>query len=159
VLIREANESDYAAMNQLFAEVDAQHADALPEVFCNPQAPGRPTAFLDSTRAASDAAIFVAEEQDRVVGLAVIRLRAPRILPILRRAAVAHLEDLVVAADSRRRGVGTALLRKAEAWARAHNAERLELDVWEFNHEAIRFYEAQGYRTGYRRMARTLARM
>ena len=44
----------------------------------------------------------------------------------------------------------------AEAWARNHGAERLHLNVWEFNEGAIAFYEALCYTTFSRNMWRQL---
>jgi GNAT superfamily N-acetyltransferase len=54
------------------------------------------------------------------------------------------------------RGAGRALMNAAEAWAREHGAERLHLNVWEFNEGAIAFYERLGYVTFSRNMWRKL---
>ena len=50
----------------------------------------------------------------------------------------------------RRRGVGKALIDRAKAWAKEQGFDRLELNMWEFNQDALAFYEAVGFRT-YRR--------
>ena len=41
-----------------------------------------------------------------------------------------HVADLAVAVDVRRIGVGTALMRAGEAWARDRGLPALSLDVW-----------------------------
>jgi ribosomal protein S18 acetylase RimI-like enzyme len=59
----------------------------------------------------------------------------------------AHLYQMWVAAEHRRRGVGRALVDAAAAWARAMGATRLELDVTTSNEAAVRLYEGVGFAT------------
>lgn len=56
-----------------------------------------------------------------------------------------HVADLAVAAGARRIGVGTALMRAAEAWARDRGLPALSLDVWSTNERALTFYRGLGY--------------
>ena len=65
-----------------------------------------------------------------------------------------HVADLglMVAANARRQGVGTALLEQAVAWAHATGVRKLELHVFPHNEPAIRLYERFGFvREGYRK--------
>ena len=57
-----------------------------------------------------------------------------------------------VAEGWRGRGIGTALIRHLEAWAAAHGAERIILNVSEANTDAIRLYHTLGYRDSARTM-------
>jgi ribosomal protein S18 acetylase RimI-like enzyme len=59
----------------------------------------------------------------------------------------AHLYQMWVAAEYRRRGVGRALVDAAGAWARGMGARRLELDVTSNNAAAILLYEGAGFVT------------
>lgn len=52
--------------------------------------------------------------------------------------------DIVVARAFRRRGVGRALMAKAREWARDRGHDQVRLTVFDFNAEAMRFYEAEG---------------
>ena len=56
-----------------------------------------------------------------------------------------HVADLAVTADARRIGVGTALMRAGEGWARDRGLPALSLDVWSTNERALRFYRRLGY--------------
>ena len=68
----------------------------------------------------------------------------------------ASIDDLVVRESWRQRGVGRALMARAEQWARERGLETIEFGVWEFNAGAIRFYEQLGYTTLSRTMSKPL---
>jgi ribosomal protein S18 acetylase RimI-like enzyme len=55
-------------------------------------------------------------------------------------AARGHVADLAVTAEARRLGVGTALMKAGEAWARERGLPALSLDVWSTNERALAFY-------------------
>ena len=61
-----------------------------------------------------------------------------------------HVEEFGVDAAHRRRGVATALVDYMKRDARERGFQRLDLDVWGFNDDALAFYEAVGFST-YRR--------
>lgn len=56
-----------------------------------------------------------------------------------------HVADLGVSEDARRMGVGSALMRAGEAWARERGFPVLSLDLWATNERARAFYETLGY--------------
>jgi len=56
-----------------------------------------------------------------------------------------HVADLAVTDSARRMGVGTALMRAAESWARERGLPVLSLDVWSTNDAALSFYRRMGY--------------
>lgn len=56
-----------------------------------------------------------------------------------------HISDLAVRATAESRGVGTALLRAAEAWAVRHRHRLLTLNVFTANHRARKLYERMGF--------------
>jgi putative acetyltransferase len=95
--------------------------------------------YVKTTRRSPDAAVYVADEDGIVVGrLSLARDPHP---------ASRHVADLglMVAAAHRRRGIGTALLRQAETWARESGVRKLELHVFPWNAAAIALYERFGF--------------
>jgi len=102
--------------------------------------------YLRALRRYNDAAVFVAEGPEGIVGrLSLGRDPHP---------ASRHVADLglMVAADHRRRGIGRALLEQAVAWAREVGVRKLELHVFPHNEGAIALYESFGFRReGYRK--------
>lgn len=57
-----------------------------------------------------------------------------------------HISGIAVRPDCRRRGFGRTLMRAAEEAFRADGFTRLTLEVRPSNREALKFYEALGYR-------------
>jgi RimJ/RimL family protein N-acetyltransferase len=102
--------------------------------------------YLRAIRRYPNAAVFVAEEEGRIVGrLSIARDQHP---------ASHHVADLglMVARSHRRRGIGTKLLQAALGWARGSEVRKLELHVFPHNVAAIRLYESFGFvQEGYRR--------
>jgi ribosomal protein S18 acetylase RimI-like enzyme len=102
--------------------------------------------YLRTVRRSRDAAVFVAEAPEGIVGrLSVGRDPHP---------ASAHVADLglLVAKSHRRMGIGRALLEQAVEWARQSGVTKLELHVFPHNGPAIELYESFGFeREGYRR--------
>jgi ribosomal protein S18 acetylase RimI-like enzyme len=68
----------------------------------------------------------------------------------------AYIDNLVVAAESERQGVGRTLLDFVERWARDHGFREVVLDVFAVNNGAIAFYERHGYQPDHIRMAKPL---
>lgn len=66
-------------------------------------------------------------------------------LSVWKAAPDAWLEDLFVAEDARRAGVGDALVARAIERARARGARRIELDCNEHNAPALALYERHGF--------------
>jgi aminoglycoside 6'-N-acetyltransferase I len=90
-------------------------------------------------------AIFVAEtEENGIVGFAEVTLRsyADGCDPS---RPVGYLEGWYVAAASRRRGIGTALLRAAEEWARDQGCTEMASDTWIDSEVSQQAHESSGF--------------
>ena len=57
----------------------------------------------------------------------------------------ASLNDLIVAPEKRRQGIGSSLLGAAKRWARDRRLEYLELNVLAQNSSAIALYESHDF--------------
>lgn len=143
--IRAATSKDVPALQRLYAVVDRLHADAVPHVFVDLPS-GRPADFV-RCKLAEAGTMLVAESSGRVVGFTSIRPREAPEAPVFRKRNYLHVEELVVDAAFHRTGVGTALMRGAEQWARERGFARIQLTVWSFNAGAIALYELLGYST------------
>lgn len=88
--------------------------------------------------------VLAARVERRRVGGAVVAFRTPGLSMLDGRGDLAVLWDIRVAPEARGRGVGAALFRAAEAWARARGCRRLKVETQNVNVPACRFYARQG---------------
>jgi GNAT superfamily N-acetyltransferase len=91
---------------------------------------------------------LVAHIDGRRVGGAAIAFDTPGVDMLDGRRDVAVLWDIRIAAEARRAGVGSALFRRVEAWARVRGCRRLEIETQNINVPACRFYARQGCTLG-----------
>ena len=92
--------------------------------------------------ASGDMAGWVAVKDSAVIGFLVAR----------RIASDIEILNLAVIEDSRRHGIGAALLRRSLDWAEEFRAENAILEVRESNLAALQFYERRGFMSVARRM-------
>lgn len=81
---------------------------------------------------------------DPIVGLGLVTLRTN----VWFDRPVALLDELYVVPPLRSSGIGSALMALIESTCRARAIEQMEINVDEGDHDARRFYERHGYRSG-----------
>lgn len=92
--------------------------------------------------APADTLVLVATTEDgRVTGCVLVTTR----LDFFTGRPHGHVEVLAVAPEAEGRGVGRALMRGAEDWARARGLDHLTLNVFDTNTRARGLYEKLGY--------------
>ena len=87
---------------------------------------------------------LAARVEGRRVGAATVAFDTPGVDMLEGRRDLAVLWDLRVAPEARGQGVGIALFRAVEAWARARGCTELKIETQNINVPACRFYAAQG---------------
>ena len=102
----------------------------------------RDRSVLAAALAGSGSAIFVAvDDGGRPIGF--IHLTTADDYYDAR--STAHVADVVVAEEAMRRGVGSALMERAEHWAREQGFSMLTLNVFTANRRARAFYAKLGF--------------
>jgi RimJ/RimL family protein N-acetyltransferase len=137
-VVRRARPGDAAALVEL-AEAVGSEPEGWLVTDGSWRSVGEERRYLRTIARYPHAAVFVAEDGERIVGrLSLARDPHP---------ASAHVADLglMVAASHRRRGIGRALLGAAEQWARGSGVRKLELHVLPHNTGAIALYEGFGF--------------
>jgi ribosomal protein S18 acetylase RimI-like enzyme len=141
----------------LYEELDAHHREALPDLFAAPPEPGRTRDFVTALIDEDDSAILVAEDRSgALLGFVTIILRTVTASTVRRARRFGEIDNIVVRAGARRRGVARSLLDEAARWSAARGHATLELSVYAFNKEAIGFYRAAGFETLSHRMSLAL---
>lgn len=149
MIIRIAQESDLSRVNELRAQVSELHAAGRPDIF----KPGFPEVLADHIREIFEddtRHILIAEQEGRIVAfacLAEIDLPEKPHKPARR---FIEVDEFGVDASCHRQGIGRSFFEGIAAFAKERGFDRIELNMWEFNEKALRFYEAIGFTT-YRR--------
>lgn len=149
ITVRSAVADDTDAVYELLKTIAALHREARPEMYPDLVSKYKPEE-LRSRFEAPDSGVFVAVSDNAVVGYIfcdVIKEGSCKTL---------YIDDLCVSASSRRGGVGSALMSRAEEYAKEKHCDSLMLNVWEFNRTAVEFYEKCGYKTRTRHMEKFL---
>lgn len=130
--LRRALESDKERIEELFIEM-------LQSVYGEKVTDGYESGYLDKFFSGGDDWIFVAESNGTVIGYLSIEVHD-------KPEKFVYLDDLSVAVSFRNKGVGTALIERAESCARQINARYTALHIENSNKSALRLYERLGYR-------------
>ena len=147
--VRFATEADLDRVNELRKQVNDLHVKGKPEIF----KPGFPQELRDHIYTIRDdpkQRIVVAERDGVLCGFAVLNHVVRPENPFMSERNYLDIDEFCVDEAYRRQGVGTALIDFARAYTKEQGLERVELNVWEFNKDALAFYEAAGFQT-YRR--------
>jgi ribosomal protein S18 acetylase RimI-like enzyme len=157
--VRRATEADFEQLCELYAEVDALHRKARPDLFRKARKPARPRPYIAKLIGGPDSAVFVAQRGGgRLAGFVVVELHRTSDGMVHKSATIASIDVISVRATYRRFGLGRRMLAHANRWAQKRGATAMALGVYEFNRGPIDFYEAMGFRTIVRTMERKLPR-
>jgi ribosomal protein S18 acetylase RimI-like enzyme len=154
--IRRASKGDAAALGRLGGHLLRTHYEFDRRRFI---APGDDLEsgyawFLASQLAEDDVAVFVAEQDDSVVGYIYVGIE-PHSWKELREEC-GFIHDIVVSAEGRRGGVATALIDTAIAWLKERGSPRVMLWTAEPNEAAQKLFAKLGFRRTMIEMTREL---
>ena len=145
VQVRSARIEDISAIQelnyQLFAHDDVYHHDLNMTWSQGSEGEAYFRWYIESESCLS----VVAELDGKIVGYLNGSIREPDGIYLGKRA---ELENMCVTAHSRGHGVGSKLVDAFKNWAQAQGAERMIVEAFDGNEDALRFYEKQGF-SGY----------
>jgi GNAT superfamily N-acetyltransferase len=143
--IRQAVTGDGLLLSSLNLDVQRLHAQNHPDTFKMPESEDFAGSFFEEILADPAIKIFIAEEDGKAIGYLVCklveRLETPFNFPI----RYLLVDQISVQPQARRKRIGEALLKEAELLARQLDAQRIQLDSWDFNLGAHVFFEQMGF--------------
>ena len=157
ISIRKVTIDDYDAMCELFKEVDALHSEHLPHVFQRPEGAAREREHYLGLLADEGVCLLVAQSGSDLVGYVHAIMKDAPAVPLFVPRRYAVVDEVLVRSGFQFHGIGRRLMDEAQAWAAANGATSIELNVYEFNENAIAFYERLGYHTLSRKMSKELS--
>jgi len=149
MIFRSATRDDLPRVNELREQVSLLHAAARPDMF-KPGFPKEVADFLCNMFDADNKHILVAEMDGRIVAFAC--LAEMEVAGTVYRPGRRFLEIDEFGVDEalHRQGIGRSFFTGIRQFAKGKGFDRIELNMWEFNENALKFYEAIGFTT-YRR--------
>lgn len=141
--VRPATAADAGTLARLNAHVQGWHAAQYPETFFAVPDPVGLVAYYEGRLAEPGCTAFLAGDTPEGYALCSLQARDASVFsPAIRRLLV---EQIGVAPDARRRGIGRALMQAARDLAGLLQVDEIVLDTWEANHEAHGFFRSEGF--------------
>ncbi|GEA50178.1 N-acetyltransferase [Vibrio inusitatus NBRC 102082] len=100
-------------------------------------------------------AVFVAMRGDVVCGFIAGQLYELA-SPLVKTELIGSIDQWYVAKEHRSNGLGKALFDRIEQEFLDYGAKRLNVEVWDFNHNALETYKKKGFQTHIRCMTKAL---
>lgn len=155
VLIRSARAEDTQDVLHLLAQIAEYHYNGRPDLFkkgSKYSAEQFEEMLLDAQRP-----VFVAQDaQGAIIGYALCKIQRICDHPVLADCDSLYIDDLCVDEQVRGLQIGRRLYEAASAFAKESGLYSVTLNVWEFNANAVRFYERCGMKTQRRTMEQIL---
>ena len=151
--IRNLTNADYAAVLELYAELDRIHYEARPDYFGKREC-AYPKDAYDEVLADPECLMLGAFEGDALLGT--VRATAWNKSGMIEGIKTVCLDNIYILPEARRRGIAKALFTEVENWAKDQGAVRLDLHVWGFNRDALALYQAMGMDFQYHVMEKKL---
>jgi ribosomal protein S18 acetylase RimI-like enzyme len=154
VTVRRAKPEDAADVLRLLGQIAEFHHRGRPDLFKGDAAKYSETDFQAMLQDAQKPAFIAEDEHCAVVGYALCKMLSPSDNPALTGRRWLYIDDLCVDERYRGRHIGKRLYDAATAYAKEAGVYGITLNVWEFNADAMHFYESCGMKTQRRIMER-----
>ncbi|MDE2428327.1 MAG: GNAT family N-acetyltransferase [Burkholderiales bacterium] len=143
--IRPANEKDLDQICALGKQINDQHLQHVPGIFTPNIDASEVRAFWKNALEIDNGTIFVACIGEQIVGFISVSWIEHLTNPYLQRKKICRVGTIVVAENCFQRGIGKALMEAASDWGHAQRATEIRLEVFDFNRNAIGFYQKLGF--------------
>ncbi len=146
MIVRFAKESELDRVNELRKQVNDIHVEGKPDVF----KPGFGQELRDFVKVIwndPEQEIVVAEDDGVICGFAVLHHINKPENPFMKERDFIDIDEFCVDKDHRRKGAASEMVLFIKEFAKEKGFSRIELNMWEFNQDALAFYEAAGFKT------------
>ena len=134
--IREATINDLNnGLLKVFIEGYRYHQNGRPDVFADLS---DEDLKKDLIKQFENLSILVITDNDIIIGYLAYKIKEKHVKKL-------DVDQLIITEKYRRKGLGKALMNEAKDIALKNNCDRIELNCWMFNEEAITMYEHIGF--------------
>ncbi|NLZ47885.1 MAG: GNAT family N-acetyltransferase [Clostridiales bacterium] len=141
VIVREATKLDYEEICKLYEELDTYHRNSLPQYFSEYEGPSRSIEYINSLIEQEESILYVSVINSKIIGLIQVYIKETPDINILKKRKFAYIDSLYVKEEYRKKGIGKLLFNEALNWIYSNKVSEVELNVWQFNQDAINFYK------------------
>jgi len=144
IIIRKGKKDDFDQVAEIWVQTIEWHAEFDKEFQLDPD--GRNNFIFVLNTAISDPSqvVYVALQSNSVIGFVYGYIKKQ--IGFFQRQVVAHISDIAIKEEFRKKGVGRALMRRFENdFAKKNNADSLSLYVHISNDEGMNFYRKLGF--------------
>lgn len=149
VIIRFAKERELEQVNVLRKQVHTLHASGRPDFFRS-DGWDKIEDLVKVRFSSEDAGVVIASQGGQIAGFAFVQYAHLQETSFRPGRDICHIEEFGVDEDYRRCGIASQIIDFIKQDASRRGLKKLELNMWEFNEDALAFYEHMGFQT-YRR--------
>lgn len=146
MVIRFAKEDELERINVLRKQVNDLHVEGKPDVF-KPGFNEELQNYVYYIFKDPEQKIVIADKDGEICGFAILHHIYKPENPFMKVRDFLDIDEFCVDEKHRREGIATALVEFIKNFAKEQGYHRLELNMWEFNQDALAFYEAAGFDT------------
>ena len=146
MVIRFAKEDELDRINVLRKQVNDLHVEGKPDVF-KPGFNEELQNYVYYIFKDPEQKIVVADKDGEICGFAILHHIYKPENPFMKVRDYLDIDEFCVDEKHRREGIATAMVEFIKNFAIDQGYHRLELNMWEFNQDALAFYEAAGFET------------
>lgn len=148
-MVRVAKKDDLPQINSIRRQVHLLHSQSRPDVF-KAQFGKDLEDILSEKFENNPSSVIVFEDSGKIKGFALTEAVIKEESPYNCERSFFRVVEFGVDKNCRRQGIGTEIFDFIKDLAKQKHYSKIELDMWEFNENALQFYQAQGFKT-YRR--------
>lgn len=143
--IRNAQIDDVNMVSELMLQVAKIHSSARRDIFKEKNIEEIKNEV--NNRMNNKENILIAEENNSIFGVIIYKIKEVKEHINLKDRTVLWIDELVVDENIRGKGIGRSLFLEVNKIAKENNCNAVELNCWNFNRQAIKFYEKCGMNT------------
>ena len=142
IIIRKAEIEDFNKVHRLIMQVHKLHVKERTDIYKDID----PMSFEEFKNELSNSnnIYLVAQLENNIVGICFSQIKETSNIRIMKDRKIINIEDICIDEKYQRNGIGKKLYNQIIQIAKEKNIHNVELTVWNFNKNAIRFYENLG---------------
>ena len=143
-MIRDLTIEDFDAVNDIFMQMQNLHVEHRPDLYRKIDKPTTAKAWdYEASLGDKNMIMLGAEKEGKIVGFCIAEIRQAEGKALVPHIS-AHIKNIAVHENYRRRGIGKALYQAAVMRGKELGAVRADLKVYSFNDNAVGFYKSLG---------------